>query len=255
VQAKEPGRRSLLEHLGDELAAALTIPGHTATRLLRQAGQLDRLPAVRAALLAGVIDWERAVAFAEELSVVDDDAKARDAAARVLPEAGNQTTSQLRRKLRTIAKGIDPQADEKRRREARRDTTVQLWEDTSGNYTLAGRELPPARALASDRWLTAQAWWLRDQGMTGTLDELRATVFLAVLGGGGLASLLTTPATATATGTGTATATATGTARRPGAAWWPCGFCALGRCHRAVGQRRSGGTRLLLQLISNGCDI
>jgi len=66
---------------------------------------------------------------------------------------------------------------------------------------LAGRELPPARALASDRWLTAQAWWLRDHGMAGTLDELRTAVFLAVLGGGGLQSLLTSAATTGAAAT------------------------------------------------------
>src|SRR3984957_4937890 len=88
IQAKEPGRRWRLEHLNDELAAALTIPAWAATRLLRQAGQLDRLPAVRAALLAGTIDWDRAMVFAEILSVIDDDAKAQGAAAQVLPKAG-----------------------------------------------------------------------------------------------------------------------------------------------------------------------
>src|ERR1700678_1269674 len=77
VQAKEPGRRSVLEHLNDELAAALTITSRAGSRLLRLAGQLDRLPDVRAALLAGTIDWARAVIFADLLSVVDDDAKAR----------------------------------------------------------------------------------------------------------------------------------------------------------------------------------
>src|ERR1700722_1376201 len=204
IQAKGPGRRWRLEHLSDELAAALTIPAWNATKLLRQAGQLDRLPDVRAALQAGTIDWDRAMVFAEILSVIDDDAKAQGAAAQVLPKAGGLTTRQIRDRLIRITKKIDPEADARRRKEGRRDTSVQLCEESSGNCSLSGRELPPARALASDKWLTAQAWWLRNHGMTGTLDQLRVAVFLAVLGGGGLASLLTSQAAqADPRGTGT----------------------------------------------------
>src|SRR5262249_13462425 len=53
----------------------------------------------------------------------------------------------------------------------------------SGNAGLAGRELPAADALAADKRLTAIARALKDAGAAGTLDQLRAAVFAALLAG------------------------------------------------------------------------
>jgi hypothetical protein len=48
---------------------------------------------------------------------------------------------------------------------------------------LAGRELPAADALAADTRLTAIARALKDAGAAGTIDQLRAAVFAALLAG------------------------------------------------------------------------
>jgi hypothetical protein len=55
---------------------------------------------------------------------------------------------------------------------------------------LAGRELPKAEVIAADARLTAQAKWLQANGAAGTLQQLRAAVFSAVLNGRPITTLL-----------------------------------------------------------------
>jgi hypothetical protein len=57
VQAREQKNKHLIEHVADEVAAALTLTRRAANRLVSVCGFMERLPAVRAALAAGVIDW------------------------------------------------------------------------------------------------------------------------------------------------------------------------------------------------------
>src|ERR1051326_2612720 len=57
---------------------------------------------------------------------------------------------------------------------------------------LAGRDLPPASVLAADRNLTALARQLKGAGAPGTLDQLRAQVYLSLLTGTSLGSLIPT---------------------------------------------------------------
>src|SRR5262249_19180176 len=130
AQARDPKKLHLAEHVDDELAAALTLTGRAAARLLDIAGNLDRLPAVRAAQLAGLIDQARAVVFADELAALSH-ADARAAAGKVLDRAPGLTTGQLRDRLRRIVLSIDPDAVRRRREKARKDTSVQLWEEPS----------------------------------------------------------------------------------------------------------------------------
>ena len=89
------GRKNkhLIEHVvSDEVAAALTLTRRAANRLVSVCGYLERLPAVRAALAAGVIDWARALVFADELAALDDEA-ARKIAGRVLPRGRHEMTT------------------------------------------------------------------------------------------------------------------------------------------------------------------
>jgi hypothetical protein len=160
-----------------------------ARRLLGVAGDLARLDATRAALAAGVIDWARAAVIADELAALDDD-DARAAEALVLPRAGGMTTGQLRPALRRAVIAIDPGAARRRRDKARRQASVQLWTDPSGNVTLAGREIDPAQGITADQWLTAQARWLQARGTEGTLQYLRQAVFTAALNGRPVTSLV-----------------------------------------------------------------
>src|SRR5580704_11628900 len=72
------------EHVTDEIAAALTLTGRSAGRLLTVASGLARIPDVLAALKSGGIDWPKACVFADELAVLDDTALAAGIAARYL---------------------------------------------------------------------------------------------------------------------------------------------------------------------------
>ena len=192
AQARERRNRHLIEHVADEVAAALTLTRRAASRLVSVCGFLERLPDVRAALAAGVIDWARAVVFADELAACDDEA-ARRIAGRVLPRAGGMTTAQLRRALRREVELHDPDAVRRRRERGRKDAAVHLWTEGSGNSALAGREMNPADAVGADARLTAQARWLRARGAAGTLDQLREAAYSAVLNGRDITTLL--PAT------------------------------------------------------------
>jgi hypothetical protein len=189
AQALERQNKHLIEHVAGEVAAALTLTGQAASRLVDIAGLLERVPAVRAALAAGVIDWNRAVVFADELAAVDDET-ARKIVGRVLPRAGGMTTGQLRRALRREVQLADPDAARRRRERGRENAAVHRWDESSGNCALAGREMTPADAIAADARLTAQADWLRAHGAPGTLDQLRCAVFSAILNGRDITTLL-----------------------------------------------------------------
>ena len=141
--------------------------------------------------------------FAAELAALGDRA-ASAAAAAVLPGAAAMTTGQLRNALRTLVLSVDPAAARRRMTRARGDARVEAWQETSGNLALAGRELDPAGAAAADRRITAIAQALKDNGAAGTLDQLRAAVFTALLAGQHPDTLLPAPDPAAGSGTGPA---------------------------------------------------
>jgi hypothetical protein len=190
--SQEPGRSKLAEHVTDEIAAALTLTGRSADRLLTVASQLVRMPDAFAALRHGEIDWAKATVFADELAALSDDVMAAIIADRFLGRAGagGWTTGQLRAALRRAVLAADPQAADRRRADARKDAEVRAWDEASGNSGLAGRELPPADVLAADARLTALAKWLQARGAAGTISQLRAAVYTALLNGRPVESLL-----------------------------------------------------------------
>jgi hypothetical protein len=191
AQSDEPDTSRLAEHINDELAAALTLTGRSADRLISMSSGLARLSEVHAALESGQIDWAKACLFVSELAALDDDV-AREIARRLLGRAGagGWTTGQLRAALRRAVLSADPGAADRRREEARNDAEVQSWDEPSGNAALAGRELPPADVIAADSRITALARWLQDRGAVGTLSQLRAAAYIAVLADRPLESLL-----------------------------------------------------------------
>jgi hypothetical protein len=189
AQARELGRPSLVEHVSDEIAAALRLTSRSANLLLDAAGGLDRLPDVQAALKRGELDWAKACLFVDLLAALSDD-DAREIAAALLGRAGDMTTGQLRAALTRAVLAHDPQAAERRREAARAETGVHAWTESSGNAGLAGRELATADVIHADVRLTAIARWLRRRGATGTMDQLRAAVYIALLTGRAVESLL-----------------------------------------------------------------
>jgi hypothetical protein len=194
-----------LQHAGDEIAAALTLTGSSAARVLALAASLARLPLTSGALAAGLIDERRAAVITEELSGLDDE----DAAAvesLVIGKAPAQTTGQLRPAVRRAVIAADPAAARRRKEEALKDARVETSTETSGTARMSGRDLPPTDVLAADKYLSALAQAMKKAGADGTMDQLRARAYLCLLGGGDSATLLTPPpasTTANSTGDGT----------------------------------------------------
>jgi hypothetical protein len=171
----------LSEFIGDEVAAALTLTGRAADTSLSVALDLAiRLPGTARALRAGVIDRTKARLIAEATRILTDE-HARQVEARILPAAGRQTSGQLRAAVARAILAVDPEAATRRREEAQQDPRVRRWQEDAGTAALAGYGLPPADVLAADQRITARAHALRDAGLPGTLDQLRARAYLDAL--------------------------------------------------------------------------
>jgi hypothetical protein len=171
----------LSEFIGDEVAAALTLTTRTADAYLGLALDLaTRLPGTARALHEGVIDYPRARLIADLTRVLSDE-DARAVEARILPAAGQQTTGRLRAAVSRAVLAIDPAAATKRREEAQKDPRVRRWQEDAGTAALAGYGLPPAEVLEADQRLTDRALALREAGLPGSLEELRARAYLDTL--------------------------------------------------------------------------
>ena len=83
----------------------------------------------------------------------------------------------------------DPDAARKRREKAQKSARVECWAEPAGTAAMAGRDLPPAQVLAADKHAAA-ARALKAARAEGTLEQLRARVFLALLSGRPLYTLL-----------------------------------------------------------------
>jgi hypothetical protein len=177
------------EHVAEEIAAALTLTGRSADMLLELSRRLERLPQTQALLAAGVIDRARAGVIADQLSILPDDAAAA-VEDRIAPRAGGMTTGQLTAACQRAVLAHDPQAAARRREKAEKDARVECWAEASGTGAIAGRDLDLAKVIAADQHLDAAARWLQRRGAPGSLDQLRAQVFLARLAGQPLESLL-----------------------------------------------------------------
>jgi Domain of unknown function (DUF222) len=196
VSEAEAGDTCAATRLDAEIAAALTLTGRAAGRLLDLAVALRRLPATSRALAAGDIDAPRATLIANEVTgLTGPHAAAVERA--VIGAAPGMTTGQLRAATRRAVIAADPTAARRRKERALRDARVERWDEHSGTAALAGRDLPPAEVLAADHNLTALARQLKAAGTPGTLDMLRARVYLALLTGAPVTSLLPAGASVT----------------------------------------------------------
>ena len=186
---EDAGDRGAAVHTDAELAAALTLTRHAADQVLGLAVALRRLPATSQALAAGDIDLPRAKVIADETTgLTDEHAAAVEAA--IIGAAPGQTTGQLRCATRWAVQAVDPDAAKRRKEQALREARVERWTEPAGTAALAGRDLPPTAVLAADANLTALAKQLKAAGADGTLDTLRAQIYLALLTGAPASSLL-----------------------------------------------------------------
>jgi hypothetical protein len=189
LQSFERDRPSLFEHLDDEVAAALHLTCYSADRVLSIAAGLARLCDVHAALSRGELDLPRACLFVEQLAVLPDQA-AKNIVDSLLDRARDMTTGQLRAALARAILAADPEASERRKEAARKEADVQVWTEASGNAAIVGRELRPSEVVTANERLSALARWLKSRGVEGSVDQLRAAVFVALLNGRSVQSLV-----------------------------------------------------------------
>jgi uncharacterized protein DUF222 len=172
----------LSEFVGAEIAAALTLTGRAAEAELGLALDLADRPATAAALAAGRIDLPRARILTSLLGPLSP-AHADAVEAEILPRAGTLTTGQLRAAVQQEVQAVDPEAARRRREESEQEARVEHWADPEGTASLAGRNLPPAQALAASKRLTQIATAWRRNGAQGGMDLLRAHAYLMLLNG------------------------------------------------------------------------
>ena len=169
------------EFTADEIANALGESRGRAYALLGLADHLDtRLPGTRAALLDGTISRYKAEIITRATALLDP-AGARAAEDEVLDRAARLTPGGLRAAIARAVIEAAPEKARERRETAARSARVERWREDSGNAALAGRELPPDEVLAADERITAWARELKQAGLDGGMDELRARAFLDLL--------------------------------------------------------------------------
>ena len=177
-------RQSLADEAAtDEIAAALTLTSRAAQALSDRAASMQDLPATRAALAAGRIDMPRALVVLDSLAG-QDPALARTVETQVIDQAPAQTTGQLRASVNRALLAADPHAAERRRKTEEQHARIEQRPEPGGcTASLTGRFLPVAGTVNAWNRLTALARALRSSGAPGSLDELRAQVYLALLTG------------------------------------------------------------------------
>jgi hypothetical protein len=162
---------------GEELAAELVISRAEAGHLIDDAIDLTaRLPRTLAGMAAGLVDDTRTgwIALYTRSLTPADAARADEVLAGDAPEL---RAEQLARKAAALEMKLNPEAVKARREHAKRDgQRVEARRENSGNASLAGRELDTADVLAPKAYLDAVAARLREGGIPGPLDRLRALV-------------------------------------------------------------------------------
>ena len=171
------------DYVYDEVAQALTLTTTAADELIRFATELTtRLPGTYAALARGAIDYRKARTIWHSTGHIDD-RLAHTIEAAVLPKAPDQTTGQLRAKIRRLVKHLDPQAAERRRVHAEQCRGVELVQTDDGVACLSGVDLPADAAGAAYSRINAIATGLKHHGDTRKINQLRADVYLGLLRG------------------------------------------------------------------------
>jgi len=99
----------------------------------------------------------------------------------VIGQIGGKNPGQVRYTIGRAVLAIDPQAARKRREEAEKDARVEFWAEDAGTAARCGFHLPAKTTLAADQAITAWAQELKDAGVPGTMDALRARAHLDLI--------------------------------------------------------------------------
>ncbi len=170
-------------------AAAAEI--RVALRLTRRATDVElsfalglerRLPRLAEMLAAGVIDVRRAKTI-DRNTLHLPVATAQAVVDQIADVAAELTTGQLAARIQKLCIDVDPDDAKDRYDESVADRRVVSEPTTSGTAHLMGMDLPPDRVVAITRRINEIAKHLRGHGESRTMDQLRADIFLDILGG------------------------------------------------------------------------
>jgi hypothetical protein len=172
------------ESLTHELALALASSVGSADRIAWLAWELgNRLPGIDGLLTDGTLTYGKAKAVAEAFQHLSD-ADAAHAEALILGQLAGKTYLQVLRLAAAAAAKVDPEGDERRRKDAEQHAArVRLWREQSGAAALAGFDLPTDEALAAHANVSARAEQYLASGAfpDAKMDQLRAMAYLDLL--------------------------------------------------------------------------
>jgi hypothetical protein len=167
----------------DEVRAALRLTRTAAEDMGALVWDLhSRLPAVLAAMRAGLLDQPRARVFSSWTADLSD-AHTRAVLAALLPVAPRMTTGQLIDAIKRHAIALDPEWARRRYERALRGRRVIGRRNPDGTATLSGYELPLDRVAAACARLDGLARAAKAAGPPDRLDHIRADLFLGMTDG------------------------------------------------------------------------
>jgi Domain of unknown function (DUF222) len=165
----------------DELARDLHSTWQsTADQMAYAKAVTERLPLTFAALGAGRIHPVHLRIIEDETRILTD-ADAAKADAFLAGAAPGMTFGEVRYAAHRLVLKLDPEAAQRRKEAARRETHVRPFREASGNAGMVGREMPSDEVLASWQHVEQRALDLRAAGLPGTLRELRVQAYLDLL--------------------------------------------------------------------------
>ena len=178
----KPGER-FSEWAADEISAAMRWTRNMAFARLHLAVTVtSRLPGTLAALSRGDLDMRGVQALAEITAPLDDKT-AREVEEAVLPKAGKQNTTELRRAARRAVLRLDPAGAQQRHEVRKQERRVELTPLDDAMAELRA-VLPAADATAIYQRLDAFAYAVPADDER-TVDQRRADVFTDLLLGVG----------------------------------------------------------------------
>ena len=169
------------EFAADEVASVFRLTWQAAAgQIIYACNVAARLPRTFAALGAGKIHPVHVRIIEDETSILSDaDAAAADE--KLAEAALSKTFGELRSAAHRLVIKLDPEAVRRRKEKARGEAHVRRFRESSGNAGMIAREMPSAEILASMQHVEQRALDLRDAGVPGTLEELKARAYLDLL--------------------------------------------------------------------------
>ncbi len=171
------------EFSADEVRAALVLTRRAAHNQFWLAHDLlTRLPAVHAALDAGLIDEPRARVLSDWTTGLTTE-QARAVCDELLPRVPTLTTGQLIEQIKKMAVAIDPDWARRRYEEAVADRKVIGYRNPDGSANLSGLNLPVDRVAGACGHIDALAKAAKRSGDCRPIDHIRADLFLGMTDG------------------------------------------------------------------------